>query len=73
MKNKPYVKQYDKSGLLINPIDQHNPYLTQFKTQQSIREDRKYLKLNGLKVKIGGNNRKPCERTGKSRLKHLLN
>lgn len=42
--NKPYVKQYDEKGLLINPITKNEPYLHEFKNgfqrRQNLKESR---------------------------------
>lgn len=72
--NQPYVKQFDSQGVLLNEITLTNPHLNNNPSNRSkLRSAHKYIVLNGMKLKVGGNNRKPCKRTGKSRVEHLLN
>lgn len=71
--NQPYRKQLDSAGVLLNPIEINNPYLNNYINRSQRREQDKYIWLNGVKIKVGGNNRKPCKRTGKSRMQHLMN
>ena len=76
--NKPYVKEYVrlKDGTLeiSNPIEINNPFINNNHLNRKKKRDSfKYIILNGMQLKVGGNNRKPCKRTGKSRIEHLLN
>ncbi len=73
--NQPYVKQLDPNDktVILNPITINNPYFNNGTNRSKIRASYRYITLNGLKLKVGGNNRKPCKRTGKSRVEHLLN
>ncbi len=73
MYNTPYVKQLDNAGIVLNSITSLKPYLNNTVNRSERRANSRYIKLNGLKLKVGGNNRKPCKRTGKSRVEHLLN
>lgn len=74
MINKPYVKRYDSNGTLLNPITKENPYLHKSASQASVKQQFKYIVVRNQisgefigKIKKGGNNRKPCLRTGKKR------
>ena len=72
--NQPYVKQFDSQDVLLNEITIANPFSNNNPSNRSKRRTaHKYIVLNGLKLKVGGNNRRPCQRTGKSRVEHLLN
>jgi len=42
-KNQPYVKQYDNTGKLLNPITKNNPYLHQFPSEFKKRQEEKYI------------------------------
>ena len=39
MKNVPYVKQFDKEGLITNPITKHTPYLHEYKNSREQKLD----------------------------------
>lgn len=74
MTNKPYVKKFDGNGTLLNPITKEKPYLHTNRTTSSQKADFKYIMVRNAvsgefvgKVKRGGNNRKPCKRTGEKR------
>lgn len=75
--NQPYVKEYvqlqDGTIEVSNPITINNPFINNNNSSRSERRlAGKYITLNGMKLKVGGNNRKPCKRTGKSRVEHIL-
>lgn len=80
MTNKPYVKKYDGNGVLTNPITKANPYLHTNRTTRSQKRDFKYVIIRNAatgayigEVKRGGNNRKPCKRTGHKRSIKFVN
>lgn len=78
MKNIPYVKKYEIiNGIktLINPITKNRPFNNNNSSNRyQKRNGGKYIvRTNPItgeaigKVKINGNNRKPCKRTSKKR------
>lgn len=83
MTNKPYVKKFctdQETGLpkLLNPITKENPYLHQNPTTSRQKRAFKYVIVRHAvtgawigEVKRGGNNRKPCKRTGLKRSIHF--
>lgn len=64
MKNKPYVKEINADGILMNPITKKNPFLNVAPSNRGNRK-KQYIILTNMitdayvgKVKTGGNNRK---------------
>lgn len=47
--NKPYVKQLDENGVVINPITKLNPHLNQFES----RRDRRFRPLRFINNRKG--------------------
>lgn len=73
--NKPYVKQYDENGEVINPITKDSPYLHSFNNGAFRRKLNrgKYKIITNFKTgefikfgnKLNGNNRaNSCKRKG---------
>lgn len=59
--NKPYVKQFDENGVLLNPVTKSNPYFSPYPNRRQRRLARKYVQSNSrspYKLKRSGNNRK---------------
>ena len=73
--NQPYVKQFDSQGVLLNEITLTNPFSNNNHLNRRRRRDaHRYIVLSdGTRLKVGGNNRKPCARTGKPRVDAILN
>jgi hypothetical protein len=67
--NKPYIKQFNQYGEVINQITKEEPYLHQFpnKRQRNMSRGQYQHFQDGSKVKIYGNNRK---NTSKRKNKH---
>lgn len=73
--NKPYVKQFNENGECLNEITLDKPFNNVSKeNRQQRNEEDKYIILTHPatgefvgKIKVGGNNRKPCKRTGMPR------
>lgn len=42
-KNIPYVKQFNDLGECTNPITKNNPYLHQFPSEFTKKQERKYI------------------------------
>jgi len=66
--NKPYVKQINSDGIVTNPLDKHNPYITKGPSRQARRfvEHGKVYNLvdlkgepTGITIRRNGNNSKP--------------
>ncbi len=76
--NIPYVKEFNEHGKIVNPITKESPFHNNTKTNRQDRNSEgKYIILTHPitgafigKLKVGGNNRKPCNRTGKARNFH---
>lgn len=61
--NKPYVKQYNDEGVLLNPITKNEPYVHQFASSRG-KSQKEYIEyfhpLTGRylgRVRAKGNNR----------------
>lgn len=73
--NQPYKKLYNESGEISNEITKESPFSNNNDSNRQKRHSvGKYIIItNPLtgefigKVKTNGNNRKPCQRTGKFR------
>ena len=66
--NKPYVKQLDENGIVLNPITKEEPYLHRFISASSQKVYARYIVMpDGTRLKRKGNNRKPNARTGRKR------
>ena len=76
-RNQPYVKQLDPNNkdIILNEITLSNPFVNNnHLNRRKIRDAHRYVVLiDGTRLKVGGNNRKPCKRTGKPRVEQLLN
>ena len=77
MTNKPYVKQYDENGVVINPITKESPYLHKSPTTSFMEKygSGKYIIISNpvtgafiaFGTKSNGNNRaNTCKRKGKN-------
>jgi hypothetical protein len=53
--NKPYVKQFDKNGELLNPIKKGRPYLSEFPNKEA-RSRKTKKKNNKIPVNSRGVN-----------------
>lgn len=74
-KNKPYVKEYDENGILVNPITKENPFSNVAPSNRGNNRKSRFMgNTSGAKLVVGRafKYRKSIQVIGTKRIEHYI-